>query len=224
MCSQVPLWTGAKILIGTSLKWIEPTEDKLLNLAIKAMWFTVNSTRLTVPQLRAETVLSARSAADRNRTGTLLTTADVDKSPGSPTVALKPELVQLQFCICPSLMCMEVALAVICQWLIRCGRSPLCVLLHWLGLCIYRKMAVLGGEHALFTCNINTLTSTRVTIHYGVTTGKTRNKKWHVLVGAEFMHQRINKQAYRPYDWAVLGGGNHIVSRPSCVQPKQQKE
>ena len=44
---------GDKILIGTSLKWIEHTEDKLLNLAIKAMWFTVNSTRLTVPQLRA---------------------------------------------------------------------------------------------------------------------------------------------------------------------------
>ena len=53
MCIPVPVWSGAKILIGTSLKWIEPTEDKLLNLAIKAMWFTVNSTRLTVPQLRA---------------------------------------------------------------------------------------------------------------------------------------------------------------------------
>ncbi len=53
MCIRASVWKRAKILIGTSLKWIEPTEDKLLNLAIKAMWFTVNSTRLTVPQLRA---------------------------------------------------------------------------------------------------------------------------------------------------------------------------
>ena len=76
----------------------------------------------------------------------LHTGGDFDKSPGSPTVGLKLQLVQLQFCICPSLMGMKVALAVICQWLIRCSQNSLSVHHYRLTvqLCIYRKMAILG--------------------------------------------------------------------------------
>lgn len=160
-----------------------------------------------------------------NHTGVLLASGDFDKSPGSPTVGLKLVLVQLQFCICPSLMCMEVALAVICQWLIRCGQIPSpfssagCTAQPQL--CIYRKMAVLGGEAALFTCNINTVTSTRATTHTHMQewpAGKRETRSDMLLVGAGFMHRRMNKQARGPTPGVCYVEEKSHLSCHRCLQ------
>lgn len=131
----------------------------------------------------------------------LLGSGDFDKSPGSPTVGSKVELVQLQFCICPPLMCMEVALAVICQWLIRCGQIP----------SLFSSTDSLFSHSCVFTerwlywsrgCLIY-LQHKRTHFHLAdytrrLATSRTRNKRRRVLVIAEFPQRWINTQANEP--------------------------